>query len=127
MTKVLAKEVAEFNVRTLTVLLGGFNTGMPSAVKSGEQTLAEDYKGTLVDKTLQIMSSGKFVPEGDPAKAADAIYDVVIGEGVGEGKGSELFLPLGRDMEARVKLTRDRLDHCWDTFGDIAVNVHSEE
>lgn len=124
MTKVLAKEVAEFNVRTLMVLLAAFDTGMPAAVKAGQQPLANDYKGTVLDKTLQIMTKGQFVPGGDRHKAADAIYEVAVGTGVGEGKESEMFLPLGRDMGSRVKLVRDRLDHCWEVFGDVAMNVH---
>lgn len=117
--------MAEFNVRTLTVLLGGFDTGMGSAAKAGSESIAEDYKDTLVDKTLTYMATGQFIGDGDPVKAAKAIYEVVMGEGVGKGKDSELFLPLGRDMEARVKLTRDRLDHSWEVFGDVAMNVHN--
>lgn len=123
----LAKEVAEFNVRTLTVLLGGFSTGMASATKSGKEPIAEDYEGKLVDKTIKFMASGQFVGDGDPVKAAEAIYEVVVGEGIGRGKETELFLPLGREMEARVKLTRDRLDHCWEVFGDIAMNVYNDK
>lgn len=118
--------MAEFNVRTLTVLLGGFKTGMASAVRAGKEPIADDYKGTLVDKTIQFMASGQFVGDGDPVKAAKAVYEVAIGEGVGKGKESELFLPLGRDMEARVKLSRDRLDHCWRVFGEVAMNVHNQ-
>lgn len=112
-------------MRTLTVLLGGFNTGMASAAKAGKEPIEDDYKGTLVDKTIQFMASGQFVGDGDPVKAAKAIYEVVVGEGVGKGKGSELFLPLGREMEARVKLSRDRLDHAWEVFGEVATNVHN--
>lgn len=87
--------------------------------------MADDYKGTLVDKTIQFMATGQFVGDGDPVKAAKAIYEVVVAQGVGEGKESELYLPLGRDMDARVKLSRDRLDHCWDVFGEVALNVHN--
>ncbi|KAJ4164326.1 hypothetical protein LMH87_006003 [Akanthomyces muscarius] len=37
MIKVLAKEVAEFNIRTLTVHLGSFNTNMPTAAAPNHQ------------------------------------------------------------------------------------------
>ncbi|CAN8101601.1 unnamed protein product [Discula destructiva] len=127
LTKVLAKEVAEFNIRTLTALLGGFNTSMASAARTGKEPLAEDYKGTLVDRTLQFMSAGQFSGDGDPVKAAKVIFEVVVGQGIGKGRETELFLPLGREMEARVKLVRDRLDHCWDTFGSVATNVYVEK
>lgn len=123
-TKVMAKEVAEFNIRTLTVLLGGFDTQMPVKAITGEAPLPDDYKDTVVSKTIEYMARGSFVGDGDPVKAAKAIYDVVVGEGVGEGREAEMLMPLGRDMEARVKLVRDRLDHCWDVFGDVAMNVY---
>lgn len=100
---------------------------MASAAKAGKQAIGDDYKDTLVEKTLKVMASGQFIGDGDPAKAAKAIYETVVGEGVGEGKESELLLPLGRDMEARVKLGRDRLDHCWEAFGDVAMNVYNEK
>ncbi|KAJ0122337.1 short-chain protein [Diaporthe amygdali] len=125
LTKVLAKEVAEFNIRTLTVYLGGFNTQFSSsAVSSGKEPLSDDYDGTVVSKTLQFMHGGKYVADGDTLKGAKAVYEVVMGEGVGAGKEAELNLPLGREMEARVKLVRDRMDHCWEVFGDVASNVY---
>lgn len=123
----MAKEVAEFNIRTLTVFLGGFDTSMPTKVTAGKEPLPDDYKGTTVGNMVEFMSTGKYVADGDPVKAAKAIYEVVVGEGVGAGKEAEIFLPLGRDMEARVKLVRDRMDHCWDVFGDVAKNVYIEK
>ncbi|ROV94989.1 hypothetical protein VMCG_08296 [Cytospora schulzeri] len=126
-TKTMAREVAEFNVRTLTCFLGAFNTSMGAKTLGGKEPIAGDYKGTVADKTLQSMHSERFDPDGDTLKAAKAIYEVAIGEGVGAGKAGELFLPLGRDMEARVKLVRDRLDHSWEVFGDIAMNVYVEK
>ncbi|KAF3764762.1 NAD(P)-binding protein [Cryphonectria parasitica EP155] len=126
LTKVLAKEVAAFNIRTHTILLGAFRTDMGNRARVGSATLAEDYKGSLVDQTLQFMTTGKFVGDGDPKKAARAIYQLVAGEGLGAGKEAELLMPLGRDMEARVQLCRNRLDHCWEVFGDIAMNVRAD-
>lgn len=122
----MAKEVAEFNVRTLSVFLGGFDTLMPTKVTAGEVPLPDDYRDTTVSKTISFMAGGKYVGDGDPAKAAKAIYEVVAGEGVGENREAEMFLPLGRDIEDRVKLVRDRLDHSWDVFGDVAKNVYVE-
>lgn len=123
MTKVMAKEIAPFNVRTLTVILGGFRTDMGNKVRAGSIELADDYKNTVVGETLQYMHGGHFVGDGDPVKAARVIYEVVVGEGVGEGKGSELDLPLGIELESRIQMCRDRLDHSWDVFGDVATNV----
>lgn len=99
---------------------------MAQKSRAGQAPREEDYKGTFVEATQDFLQSGKWVADGDPVKAAKAIHDVVLGEGVGAGKENEIFLPLGRDMEARVKLVRDRLDHCWEVFGDVATNVYVE-
>lgn len=69
------------------------------------------------------MHGGKYAADGDASKGAKVVYDVTMGEGIGAGKEGEPNLPLGRDMEARVKLVRDRMDHCWEVFGDAATNV----
>jgi hypothetical protein len=76
---------------------------------------------------MEAIQSGKFVADGDKDKAAKAIYEVVVGEGVGVGRENEEFLPLGRDMIPRIELVRDRLVHTLDVFGDIAGNVHVEK
>lgn len=89
---------------------------MPTKAAVGKEPLPDDYEGTTVGKMIGLMAGGKYVGDGDPVKAARAIYEVVVGEGV-------MFMPLGRDMEARVKLVRDRMDHCWEVFGDIAKSV----
>ncbi|KAJ3481635.1 hypothetical protein NLG97_g7773 [Lecanicillium saksenae] len=104
MIKVLAKEVAEFNIRTLTVHLGSFNTNMPTAAASGTNPLPEDYKGTVADKTIDVMHNGPFVARGDKDKAVRHIFEVAMGQGAGVGHEGEFFLPLGEEMPARIKL-----------------------
>lgn len=103
--------------------LGGFKTSFSSSLRTGKEPLSDDYKGSAVGKALEFMHGGKYVADGDASKGAKVVYDVTIGEGIGAGKEGELNLPLGRDMEARVKLVRDRMDHCWEVFGDSATNV----
>ena len=126
MSKVLAKEVAEFNVRVLIVSIGGFNTNFANAVTVGQNPMPDDYKGSVVDKTLNIMGSGRFEPDGDKEKAVKAIYEVVVGEGVGAGREGERFLPLGRDLAARVKQVQDWHTHSMEVFGDICNNVYRD-
>jgi hypothetical protein len=86
--------------------------------------LAEDYSGSVVAQMLETIWTGKLVAEGDKDKAAKAIYEVLVGEGVGAGREGERFLPLGRDMIPRVELVRDQLVHSLEAFGDVAANVH---
>ena len=124
MSKVLAKEVAPFNVRVLIVSLGGFNTNFPAAATASANRMPDDYKNSVVDKTIQVMASGAFEPDGDTEKAVRAIYEVVMGEGVGAGREGERFLPLGRDMAARVKQVQEGYAHSMEVFGEVCNNVY---
>lgn len=123
MTKVLAKEVAPFNIRALTVVLGTFNTNFGNAAVFSKKPLPEDYKGSMSDKMIQYLSSGKVPINGDKDKAMKAVYEVVVGEGAGVGKESERFLPLGTDMTVRVKTVQDSLAHGLNTFGHVTDHV----
>ncbi|KAG8530511.1 uncharacterized protein KY384_005014 [Bacidia gigantensis] len=123
LTKVLAKEIAPFNIRTLTVGLGAFNTNMGSAAGMPKNPLPEDYQGSVAEQTMQSITSGKMPWLGDKDKAMKAVYDVVVGEGAGAGHEAERFLPLGTDMFARVTTVRDYLSHAQEVFGDITNNV----
>lgn len=107
--------------------LGGFNTSFPSAIRAGKVPLDNDYDGSAVGKAMEFMHGGKYVPDGDTDKGARVVYEVVMGEGIGAGKEGEPNLPLGRDMEARVKLVRDRMDRCWEVFGDAATSAYIDE
>ena len=126
-TKVLAKEVAPFNIRALTVVLGTFNTNMGSAAVFSEIPLADDYKGTLVDKIIGFIKSGKVPVHGDKDKAMQAVYEVVVGEGRGAGHESEQFLPMGSDMTVRVKGVQDSLGHALEVFGHITNDVNLDK
>lgn len=106
--------------------LGGFKTSFASSLGTGKQPLPSDYDGSAVGKVMEFMHGGNYVADGDTSKGARVVYEVVTGEGIGAGKEAELNLPLGRDMEARVKLVRDRMDRCWEVFGDAATNVYIE-
>ena len=122
-TKVLAKEVTPFNVRALSVLLGSFNTNMPNALTFGSEGLGEDYKGSVVEQNMKLFGEGKFVPDGDKEKAMRALYEVVVGEGVGKGNEGERMLPLGRDMAARVGQVQDSLAKTMEVFGGVCNDV----
>ncbi|KAK4466257.1 hypothetical protein QBC42DRAFT_282628 [Cladorrhinum samala] len=126
MTKVLAQEVAPFGVRVLTVQLGAFNTNMTNASRAGEVPMPEDYKGTAVDQVMQHLLEGGFDPDGDAEKAVKAIYEVVVGDGVGRGREEETMLPLGRDMFERLKKVTDGYTRVMEVFGEVCNNVHRD-
>ncbi|EKV16251.1 Short-chain oxidoreductase, putative [Penicillium digitatum] len=123
LTKILAKEVAPFNIRTLTVILGTFNTNMPDSVVLGKTPLPEDYKGTFTEQVQGLLVSGKIKPNGDKDKAMQAVYQVVVGEGVGEGHQTEKLLPLGSDMTPRLKGVQNYLGNALEVFGSVTNNV----
>jgi NAD(P)-dependent dehydrogenase (short-subunit alcohol dehydrogenase family) len=127
LTKVLAKEVAAYNIRTLTVVLGTFNTDMGANAVFGKVPLPDDYKETMSENMIKWVSSGKVPINGDKEKAMKAVYEVAIGEGAGAGNELEKFLPLGTDMTARVTLVRDALDHSLEVFGEVTNNVNLDK
>ncbi|KAI2467533.1 putative short-chain oxidoreductase [Annulohypoxylon bovei var. microspora] len=126
-SKVLAKEIAPFGIRTLTVTLGTFNTSFCDTTIVGKAPLPDAYKGSVAEKMIQILSSGSLKPNGDKDKAMKALYDVVVGEGVGKGHEAERLLPLGQDMTVRVKTVRDYLGHALEVFGDVCNSVNLEK
>ncbi|KAK8065404.1 hypothetical protein PG997_012151 [Apiospora hydei] len=101
-SKTLAKEVAEFGVRVLQVYLGSFDTPMGRSVRLVAQPLDPDYHNNM---------------------AVRAVYDVMVGEGAGAGRGTEVQMVLGKDSAVRAVEVRDGLDHMLETFGDICNNV----
>ena len=123
LTKVLAKEVAPYNIRVLTVVLGTFNTNMGPAASYGKNPLPDDYKGSMSEKMIGLLKSGKVPINGDKDKAMKAVYEVVVGEGAGAGREAERFLPLGTDMTARVKTVQNYLGHGLEAFGHVTDHV----
>ncbi|KAI0377206.1 putative short-chain oxidoreductase [Hypomontagnella monticulosa] len=126
LTKVLHKEMLDFNVRVLLVYLGTFNTPMATHTHAISKPLNPDYDGTLTGQTFNVLRSGNFPLRGDHVKATQVIYDMVVGEGVGKGRENEIMIPLGVDMADRVNEARDRLNHAMEVFGDICNNVDVE-
>ncbi|TLS28141.1 hypothetical protein PpBr36_00055, partial [Pyricularia pennisetigena] len=124
--KVLAKEVAEFNVRVITAYLGTFGTNMINAVRIGAAPLADDYQGTTVHDMINVVSTGALRPAGDADKAAKVIVDVVLGVGAGEGRQGETALPLGPDVLPRLELVRDRMVHALEVFGAAAESTRAD-
>ncbi|EAT86514.2 hypothetical protein HBI56_102360 [Parastagonospora nodorum] len=122
-TKMLAKEVAPWNIRTLTVVLGTFNTNMPNSVILGKTPLPDDYKGTFTEQVQQLLVGGKIKPNGDKDKAMKAVYEAVVGEGSGQGNEGEKLLPLGSDMTPRLKAVQDYLGHALEVYGSVTNGV----
>ncbi|KAK4225211.1 hypothetical protein QBC38DRAFT_269236 [Podospora fimiseda] len=123
-SKVLAKEMEPFGVRVLVVQLGAFNTNMTNAARVGGVEVAKDYEGTVVDLITKQLTGGGFEPDGDAEKAVKVVYEVIVGEGVGEGRQKEVMLPLGRDMFKRLEQVRDGLTGVMERWEEVCNGVY---
>ncbi|KAI8302184.1 hypothetical protein K4K61_008164 [Colletotrichum sp. SAR11_59] len=72
-SKVLAKEMAPFGVRVLSVALGSFDTNMGPSVKLASTPIPTDYNGSAMEKVYQVMAASAtdgFPADGDHLKAS---------------------------------------------------------
>lgn len=122
----LGKEVAPFNIRTLTVILGTFNTNFRSGDSQSKVPVPNAYEGTRTDSVMKAIVSRSLKPNGDKDKAMKAVYDVIVGQGPGERKDSEPLLVLGNDMISRVYIAKSHFQAGLDAFGDLASSVKLE-
>ncbi|PYH77492.1 putative short chain oxidoreductase/dehydrogenase [Aspergillus uvarum CBS 121591] len=92
----LSLEVQSFGIRILLVEPGPFRTNFlgRGAVKFSPAT--EVYRNTAVGKVIQHLQDEDGKQPGDPAKAAERIFEVVTGEGMAKDKKQYLRLVLGR-------------------------------
>jgi len=74
-SEALAKEVSSLGIHVTCVEPGGFRTDWAGASMSYAPKI-EGYEDT-VDKRYDFFKSGKFVPMGDPDKAAKAMIDLI--------------------------------------------------
>ncbi|KAI1075999.1 putative short-chain oxidoreductase [Whalleya microplaca] len=123
-TKVLYKELQDFNVRVLLVCLGSFNTGMSTRVKAVAKPLDLDYDRTTTRENFDILTTGDLKVSGDHLKAVKVIYEVILGEGIGKGHEKELMLPLGKDMLLLIQKIKEKLTHATEMFKDVGNNVN---
>ncbi|KAK7413972.1 hypothetical protein QQX98_007155 [Neonectria punicea] len=123
-TRILAREIAPFNVRTLTVQLGGFDTNFTYALRLSSVPFPEDYIGGKTDEVANSLLGSNYKADGDHRKATKVIYDVAMGDGVGTGKENERVLPLGGDMCRLMDTVAEQIQHQMETFRDIGSNVY---
>ncbi|NCD68673.1 oxidoreductase [Mucilaginibacter agri] len=74
-SEALAKEVAPLGILVTSVEPGGFRTDWAGASMTYAPTV-EGYEET-VEKRTELFTSGKFIPMGDPDKAAKVMIDLV--------------------------------------------------
>ncbi|KAJ3561501.1 hypothetical protein NP233_g10157 [Leucocoprinus birnbaumii] len=118
----LSVELAPFNIRTLLVEPGSFRTeGIYSHGWNTNNEIPE-YE-PLRTKARAIHASIPGNERGDPNKAANAIIDVVRGEGVAKGREWPNYLVLGSDAELAIRNKCNVMFNVLDKWGDVTRGV----
>ncbi|EED13181.1 short-chain dehydrogenase, putative [Talaromyces stipitatus ATCC 10500] len=101
MSESLARELSPCGIRVLLVEPGEFRTKFLSAYIEPAAGMNKGYVGTPLEKFLQVFKSKDGKQQGDPAKAAQRILEIVTNTGMGAGKEGFLRVPLGKDCYER--------------------------
>lgn len=118
-------ELAHLNIRVLLVEPSAFRTGMVSAAGTLDGLTRKDGIADYDqprNTTLQFFNSVP-PPSGDPAKAMEAVVDVVKGEGVAAGRPWPTYLVLGKDAEKAILAKTDRLKMHLEEWSDVVRGV----
>ena len=126
-TEALSKEVAPWGIQVTSIEPGGFRTDW-----GGESmTFAKDVAGyeSTIGGIKEFLSSGKFVPMGDPAKAAKVMIELVEypEQPVHLVLGSEAVGILKKADESRKVEAEKWLSVSISTDHDDAVNPFESE
>ncbi|KAJ7472352.1 hypothetical protein B0H11DRAFT_1351998 [Mycena galericulata] len=121
LAETLAIEVAPLGVRVLLVAPGAFRTAIYRQAFDTANAQA-DYE-RLRALSIERFNAVSGTEKGDPAKAMEAVVDVVRGEGAARGRPWPGMLVLGEDAEndlrAKTKRVLDNLDEWSDVIRGV--------
>ena len=116
--------MCNFNNRILLVEPDAFRTNFLGPNNIQYAPFSERYKGTACEKMLDTLQGMDGKQTGNPAKAADRIFDVVTDQGMAEGTKPNLRLPLGSDC---IRTVRAKLEHIKENFDELEENEGSTD
>jgi len=124
-TESFMSELAEFHIKVLLVEPGSFTTeGMYSQAYFTEN-LIPAYDGLRLSSEERVATTGPGgLKRGDPNKAAEAVVDVVRGEGVAKGRPWPGYLVLGEDAEEDVKAKCSKVLTALEEWSDVTRAVY---
>lgn len=99
----LSKEVAAFGIRVLIVEPGAIRTQFLTSTNVNFTEPSTPYQSGVAGQTLETYKNMDGKQGGSPEKAAQAIFDVVMGTGRAQGKRKVLRLLQGKDCHQRVR------------------------
>jgi NAD(P)-dependent dehydrogenase (short-subunit alcohol dehydrogenase family) len=120
-----AGELAHLNIRVLLVEPSAFRTGMITAAGAFDGLTRQDgiadydQPRNFFSNMLKTLGPAP----GDPAKAMEAVVDVVRGEGVAVGRPWPTYLVLGRDSEKAIIAKTDKLKKHLEDWSDVVRGV----
>ncbi|MFC0517724.1 oxidoreductase [Mucilaginibacter angelicae] len=118
-TEALAKEVKPLGILVTSVEPGGFRTDWAGDSMSYAPKI-KGYEQT-VDARADYMSSGKFVPVGDPEKAAKVMIDLV------EHPEPPVHLVLGSEAAALLKLADEARKAEYEKWLPVTTSTDHDE
>ncbi|EJL68136.1 oxidoreductase [Chryseobacterium populi] len=115
----LSKEVLPLGIKVTSIEPGGFRTDWAGASMSFAEEI-EGYENT-VGSIKEFLLSGKFLPMGDPAKAAKVMVDLT------DHPNPPLHLILGSEAAAILKSTDQLRKEEFEKWLDVSVSTDHDE
>ncbi|MDH6251121.1 NAD(P)-dependent dehydrogenase (short-subunit alcohol dehydrogenase family) [Chryseobacterium sp. H1D6B] len=115
----LSKEVSPLGIKVTSIEPGGFRTDWAGASMS----FAEDIQGyeETVGGIKEYLTSGKFLPMGDPAKAAKVMVELA------DHAHPPLHLVLGSEAAAILKITDQNRKEEFEKWMDVTISTDHDE
>jgi NAD(P)-dependent dehydrogenase (short-subunit alcohol dehydrogenase family) len=115
----LSKEVSPLGIKVTSIEPGGFRTDWAGASMS----FAEDIEGyeDTVGGIKEYLTSGKFLPMGDPAKAAKVMVELA------DHDNPPLHLVLGSEAAAILKITDQNRKEEFEKWMDVSISTDHDE
>jgi len=118
-SEALAKEVSSLGIRVTCVEPGGFRTDWSGASMTYAAKI-EGYEET-VDKRYDFFKSGKFVPMGDPDKAAKAMINLI------DSAEPPVHLVLGSEAINILKMAEEQRKEEMEKWLPVSLSTDHDE
>lgn len=103
MSESLSRELKPFGIRVVIIEPGQFRTKFLASYAEPAAGMTKDYLGTPLEDVLKMFKDYNGVQQGDPAKAAQRMIEIVAGTGMAAGKENVLRFPFGPDCYKRFQ------------------------